>query len=328
MKTYAIWYEKKDLNCNEQAEIEVHFNLWKLPKSNRGNWFNRSSANDQLFLDFGLKLVNRKDVKSIKLFLPFNLSKTDIYDLGEKFLRHTDLITGVFNDDYPIESGFKPKQIKVNEGPGKYFIIYTLDVENHDCNLESKYSGTILSINIPEDLIDTDEPLYYRFRISTKELDDTMKRLKYAGHSLEIISADTHIIDFRVNEKRLYDRSMSEKIRSQGEFKFSKLHFLLMTNSQDEVMTWGENPSSRQIEESIWSKYVGEEYNLSNVFAYHWKQKSGSKPITSHNSLIKIRVQKSNATKLVTYLIWLAVLSIIFNIATECVLWVWNNWIK
>lgn len=346
MKTYAIWYTKEKEESNEPAEIEVHLNLWKLPRTNKNFFqrFSKTSGSDEILLDFGIKLVKRENLSSIKVFFPFNLSKNQIKDIGKKFLTNTDLITAVFNEDYPIEIGSLTKQIRVNASSTvistgstpnnasaggnvsddkqvEPFIIYTLDIENNDCNLEYKYGGTIMEIVIPKELKSTNEPLYYRFRICTEELSETMKLLKNPGSFLEFVSKDTHIIDFRLNENRLYNRSLSEKIREEGELRFNKLHFLLMTNSQDEVMASGENPSSRQLEEDIWSKYVGEDYDISNIFAYHWKEKQ---PVKSHNSLIKIIVHRSGLKKLSKYLIWLAFLSIAFNIATDALKWVWQ----
>ncbi|WP_140456885.1 MULTISPECIES: hypothetical protein [Priestia] len=309
IKTYAVWYEKKEQTSND-PEIDVHFNLWQLPIKQKG--VSKLMEKNDVFLDIGLMIRDVTNVKSMKLFFPFHISQEQLIDLGHIFLSHTNLITGVFNEDYTVEIGQEPKQLLVKDRE-KPFVIYLLDIQNGDCQIESKFGGSLVTLNTPT-LFDSYKSVYYRFRIcATEELKNMIRTQKSATSFLEPVSLHTNIIDFRVNEKRLYERSMSEQIKREGQFKFRKLHFLFMTDSRDELISSGENPSYRQLEKDIWHNYVGKQYNLLNIFAYHWK----SEKKDSHNTLLKVKIQKSNVQKAFTYLIWLGIISVAFNLISN-----------
>ncbi|WP_054942601.1 hypothetical protein [Paenibacillus ihuae] len=310
MKSYAIWCKNNDLSA--VPKLDVHINLWKLPKrKNRFLKLFNYSENNYMLLDFGLKVSEISQVSEIKIFLPYTINKEQILDLGEFFLNHTNLIIGVFNKDYTVEIGTEPKQILINKGETDEFIIYLLDIQNEDCAIEEKFGGSLITIKIPEELKTKNKPLYYRFRINSPALNSMVKRIK-ASSIFESALAYTEVVDLRFNEKRLYERSMSEKVKEEGEFKIEKLHFLLMTNAQDEIISTGEGHSCRQLED-IWNNYTQEEYDLENILAYHWK----AKDVSSHNSLVKLKIQRSTLRKVIIYLITLGILSIIYNLVTD-----------
>jgi hypothetical protein len=312
MKSYAIWFKKIDKTSSNIPELNVHINLWRLPrKRNKLLKLLNISDNTRLLLDFGLKVSNISNVDEIKLYLPYKITKDNIIDLGELFLKHTNLIIGVFNEDYTIEIGTEPKQILINKGKSDEFIIYLLDIRNEDCSIEDKFEGSLISIKIPEELKSNHKKIYYRFRINTPALKNMVKTIK-ASSIFESALSYTEVVDLRFNEKRLYERSMSEQVKDEGEFKIPKLHFLLMTNAQDEVISNGERYSCRQLED-IWNNYTQDEYNLENVLAYHWKEED----VSSHNSLVKIKTHRSTLTKAIIYLLALGVVSVFYNLVTE-----------
>jgi len=308
MKSYAIWCKK---NSGENAILDIHINFWKIPRKARSlkGLFLSSSS---MFLDFGFKISDIHLIDEIKIFLPYKVAKNNLLDLGEYFINHTNLIIGVFNEDYTIEIGTESKHIVINKGKSDEFIIYLLDIKNEECLIEEKYDGSLITIPIPETLKERRKPLYFRFRINSPEIKKMIKSIK-ASSIFESALAYTEVVDLRVNEKRLYDRSLSQQVKTEGEFNVRKIHFLLMTNAQDEVIALGKNPTSRQLEESIWSNYTGNEYNLESVFAYHWKDEKTS----SHNSLVKLKIQRSSLRKALSYIATLGVITVTYNLITE-----------
>jgi hypothetical protein len=322
MRSYAIWAVNKDPTSStiKQPNMDIHINLWKLPTKAKSQFFTEEKY--EYFLDFGLMIDGISSLGAINVFFPFILSNTDVTDLGKNFAQNTNLVTSVFNEDYQITVGPQiPKQIMVGEAGSTAFVIYMLDVINEDCQFENRFDGTVMSIKVPDSL--KSEKVYYRFRICSSGIGKMVRVHKAIGSLLETAHSRTEVIDFRINEKRLYDRSMNERVSREVEFKVNKIHFLFMTDSEDDIVTMGENPTCRQLEKDLWEMYVDERYNLNNVFAYHWRVKADS-----YNSLIKVRIKKSSFRVLLRYIVILTVLAIANNILTGPVQTVLDHLVK
>jgi hypothetical protein len=130
--------------------------------------------------------------------------------------------------------------------------------------------------------------------------------------------------DFRINEKRNIHKSILEKIDSKKEFKIKKIHFLLLRNSNEDFESTYINPRCRKLENKIWAKYIGKDYNLDNIVAYHWSEKKKEGHIDSFNTYIKMIYHQSNFKIIGTYLIVIGGLSIIFNFSSS---YIWKKYI-
>jgi hypothetical protein len=121
-----------------------------------------------------------------------------------------------------------------------------------------------------------------------------------------------------MNEKRNYHPSLSEIINQNNEFKIEKIHFLLLRNSTEDFKSTHIDASCRELEPELWQNYIGVDYNIDNVIAYHWfKKKKEDKWVDSFNTLIKMKYHKCNFKTLLAYFLMLGFLSISFNIISS-----------
>lgn len=313
MKSYAVWCKQKDKNSN--VHLEIHANLWRFPDK-------------KVFLDLGLSIKEFANVEYVKVFYPFTFRTNSIIDLGGKFRTHPTLIKAVFNDNFSMvhQPEDQPKQLVV-ENERKKFIIYTLDIDNGDCELEHRYDGTLIKLKVSESLHNlghkyADYSVYYRIRVILNENDikNMFKVFVPKNSLLESSYNKTEIIDFRLNDKRICDESMLEEIKREGDFQLTKIHFFLLTNSENEIVMFGNKPTCRRLEEHLWKDYVDEETDLDNILAYHWKQSADvGESIQSYNLLIKASTRHTKISHIVMYILVLLFLSVFFNLTTEFV---------
>lgn len=310
MKSIAIWCNKKDKNILVSADI--HFNFWKVKRKKKFSNYNKKYC---YLLDIGILIYNIKNINSIKLFFPLEIKKSDINDLG-KIIRNKNLLNGIFNEDFKILYDSNPKQTKViGTDNNLRFIIYNID---DTVQIENKFDGTILNIDV-NNINNIPDPIYIRFRISSGNLIKLIKHLQPKTSFFQHAFTCTEVIDFRLNEKRTYNESLSEIINTDGELEIKKVHFLLLRDEKDDFESVGISPNCRELEPQVWDDYIGNAYENNNIVAYHWSVKSSdTKPkIDSFNSLIKVKTYKSSLNTILIYLAILAITTICFNLLSN-----------
>lgn len=288
-----IWYEGE----TDASKLKLDVNVWRLKRT-----FRR-----KIYLDFGVKVLEPEAVNRIFMYLPFDIMKENIKDLGEK-LTDQFLLNGIFNENYVVNS--KAKNIYVNEENNNsvIFSIYQLD-NNLDIRVERRYSGTIVSFDVK----DIKYPMYYRFRIETNNYGTLFEKYKPRNSFFDSAFVETEIIDFRINEKRNQDRGLVELIEDNKKFTIKSINFFVMTPIQDEINSDGINlVYKRQIEMgNFWKSYLGCEYKRMSV--YKCKTTSDIKVIEDFNCFCKINYRKSNFGTILIYLLVLCLLAVLFN---------------
>ena len=89
----------------------------------------------------GIKIYQPQGYSKVFFFVPWRIEKNDISDLGN-FLKSTEILCTVFNEDYTISQESQSKILNVYDSDGNPAInIYCLDIEN-DITLVEKYGGT------------------------------------------------------------------------------------------------------------------------------------------------------------------------------------------
>lgn len=311
METYAIWCKQVDKVTRNP--IEIHFNLWRLRKV-------RSLKHDY-FLDIGLLVSEINNITDMKLFIPFLLKKEEVSDLGKTLISSHKLINGIFNEDYSSRNDNTPKQLKITDHKNNLqFIVYKLDEAANDYTIEQKYGGTIITIKTEKIKASSDKPYYFRFRIKSSNLNKSVHKHRAASSIFESAFINTEVMDFRLNEKRTYNESLSEDMLDAGYFFIRKVHFLLLTNSNDELVLNGFSTTCRQLEKGLWESYVPNNYNLKNIVAYHWKKNDSENGIETFISLIKLKVFKSNILTILIYISIFGILTILFNIVSSIII--------
>lgn len=302
MKSIAIWYSKNSNNPNKVEQVELHFNLWKIPVSK--NHFKR-------FIDIGIKLDRTDCVEKLKIYFPAKFDKKNFTDIVRYFINDNDLVCAIFNENYKTISQPNSKIFKIqNQNDEHLFNIYQL--EETDYTIQYKYSGTIISITPPHD----NNKLYFRIRIDSVYCNSLILIQKPSNSFIQSAFSKIELTDFRVNEVRDLDKSLLEEISQECQLKISKGHFFYMISSNEEVINY-HIPfiSCRNLEKNKWNKYVGD-HSLSDdetILAYHWKVED----VSDFDVLIKSKFESNNWSTIGIYLLVLFLFTIFLNLTSS-----------
>lgn len=303
MKSIAIWYKPKTNTGDFVDEVELHFNLWKLPTGSKGH---------VRFLDIGIKLKNTTNIDELKLYFPTKIRRDDFEDIVDKFIGKPDLVSAIFNENYKVISDATSKSFQINDSTNKLiFNIYKTTKE--DIEREEKYSGTIFSILVPKQ----DETIYFRFRIKGTFINSLISTSSPTNAILESAFSEVEMIDFRVNEIRDLDQSLLEEIQKNKKLKIGKQHFFFICSNEEEVIgSHQPHISCRNLENYRWNDYVGLADIKKQIFlAYHWKDKE----IENSNILIKTKYEKNNWRTITKYIL----LALLIGMSLELL----GNWV-
>ncbi|MEK6552304.1 MAG: hypothetical protein AABZ54_02505 [Bacteroidota bacterium] len=303
MKSIAIWYKPKTNTGDFVDEVELHFNLWKLPTGSKGH---------VRFLDIGIKLKNTTNIDELKLYFPTKIRRDDFEDIVDKFIGKPDLVSAIFNENYKVISDAASKSFQINDSTNKLiFNIYKTTKE--DIKREEKYSGTIFSILVPKQ----DETIYFRFRIKGTFINSLISTSSPTNAILESAFSEVEMIDFRVNEIRDLDQSLLEEIQKNKKLKIGKQHFFFICSNEEEVIgSHQPHISCRNLENYRWNDYVGLADIKDQIFlAYHWKDKE----IENSNILIKTKYEKNNWRTITKYIL----LALLIGMSLELL----GNWV-
>lgn len=297
MKSIALWY-KADNNTSVSIEdVELHFNLWKLP----------SGANTYLrFLDIGIKLKNTENISELKLYFPAKVICSEFEDIVSKFIDKPSLVSSIFNENYKVisESTSKTFQIK-NANDELVFNIYK--TSRDDIKFEEKFSGAIFSIAVPK----KSDPVYFRFRVKGSFISSLISTSSPKNAIIQSAFSEIEMIDFRVNEIRDLDPSLLEEINKSGKLTISKQHFFFICSNEEEVIG-SHQPfiGCRNLENYRWNDYVGIPDIKKQIFlAYHWKDKD----IQSSSILIKSKHEKNNWKTIIKYAVVALVIGLLID---------------
>ena len=301
-----IWYEGQ-----EKAELQLDIKVWRL----------KSIWQRNIYLDFGIKILNPHKVKRVFVYFPFGVNKANIMDLGKE-LENTSLLNGIFNENYTIQTHTKNIIVKDDMG-NAFFSIYELDIEK-DITLERSFSGTVMSFEVKE----SPNPKYYRFRIKAENYGTLFEKYKPKNSFFDSAFIETEMIDFRINEKRNQHAGLMEMIEENQKFIIKDINFFVMSPIQDEIESDGVNlVYKRQLEMgNFWRRYL--ECGYKRMSVYKCKTAIGRARIDDFNCFCKINYRKSNLWTIALYLVVLCFLSVSFNCLSN-ILWLFlSNIIK
>lgn len=302
MSSFALWFSGVE-GYNDCFNADVHFNLWSLHHKN----------GDLPCLDVGIKIHTPQGYSKVWFYIPWEISKDDLRDLG-KSLAETEMLCTVFNEDYTLLQYAQSKVIQVKDNDGTLaFSIYCLDIQN-DLKVEHQFGGTVVSFNRPNQLGEPSAAEYYRFRICSDGFDCIIKCYSPSNILLQSAVSTTEAIDFRFNDYRSLSPSLIEAMRAEKSYEIQKVHFLLITEADVDLQFSSTAPTARELEKDVWKRYYpGVEKK--NIVAYHWKFKceSAGKLIENCIMFVKLRVYTCNWRTIGLYLAGAATLAILFN---------------
>lgn len=312
LESFGIWCERTDVSKTETTaedndlneKIDLHVNYWKLPNSFLKRLCNKNRLTQHFSrcIDFGILLHAPQKYKSICLFTPFKVEKKDISDLATT-ITDKDICCAVFNDNCKINAEGNNSHTKVITNEKEIDVYPILDLEY---KVEDASEGTIITLSLP---YQKTENLYIRIRIKTPEIKILSKFHKPYNSFLQSAFSRDEILDFRINEYRVLENSLIEKIEKHGRAQLDTIHFLFIcSSSEDYVFSSTPFKNCRFLEARTWKKYtkkdlpdIGKEPPL----AYHWKlknKKDKAKDSKDFAILLKTRYQRSTALKAMFYL--------------------------
>lgn len=303
MKSIAIWYTPCNENPIELSHVELHFNFWKIPNG---------AKQHHKFLDIGIKLENTINVKSLNIFLPTKIVKSDFEDIVAKFIDKPDLVSAIFNENYKVVSDGTLKSYEIQDSHNNFvFTIYK--TSSNDIEFNEFASGTIIAIKI----LSQKEKSYYRFRLKGEFVQSLSTISKPTNAILESAFSEIEMIDFRVNEIRDLNQDLLQRIRGEVLLKISKLHFFFICSNEEEVIG-NHQPfiSCRNLENYRWDNYVDLIKNSNNIYlAYHWKEKD----MESVSTLIKTKYEKNNWKTIAKFMFYGFIIAVIIEL--------FSNWL-
>ena len=302
MKSIGIWYE---VTGEELPQLEVHINLWNLKKRKK---------NTAPFIDFGIGIPGFRKIKVLDILLPFHIDKSEITDLYEH-VREPDTARLIFNEvECEISSKDRYAVIKSDNFDNSKLLISIKNEEDLEsfikCN--SNDETTILSIDFEElkkdDKFNEFDDLYFRFRVNSNSIKKSLFcPVEKKNWFLESGFIETEIIDIKINQERNLPHNVCKdyRLKKYSFAAFKKIHLLIMSDSSDEVDTFGTGIyECRKLEDHDWDNYLENNYDVTNILAYHWKEKGkDERAISSFSKLIRIYTASTNMKVIVTYVL-------------------------
>lgn len=303
MKSIAIWYKALSPTAELVTDVELHFNLWKIPNG---------SKPPTRFLDVGIKLLNTSNIDELKIYFPHLILKEEFEDIVHKFIDKPALVSAIFNENYKVVSSATSKLFEIKDKNNKsVFDIYK--TSSNDVSVETAYGGTIFKIQVPKE----EKPIYFRFRIKGSFIESLYSTHTPTNAILESAFSEIEMIDFRVNEARDLNQDLLEIIKAENILRIRKLHFFFICSNEEEVI--GQHQpylSCRNLENYRWKSYVDLPNNEDKIYlAYHWRDRN----VEDSNVLIKTKYEKNNWRTILKY----SVIAFIIAVLIE----LFSNWL-
>lgn len=338
MKSFGFWLESEDKPDIESLSIDVllNFNLWCEPSSGAGR-----------DLDFGFKLSRAVDsegaderglysipkhVNAFVLYCPFSLDKKQVFDLYDVLISSQSRVLGaVFNEKCKVTStDSKPyASVEFLGGSNDSFtlckIANSISIEDTPDDVPGCFVRIALPGNLP------DGALYFRFRIKGPGVSSLVQKHDSKDSPLNSAFSRVEIVDFRFNDYRTLPDCANNHVEAKySSFRLNTLqaHFLLMADSGVDVDSGVTLKEKRLLEGGLWDDYLkvgqsaseskrfgrlGADSDFSNLVAWHWK-KGDLAPVDGYRMYLKLRIHVCNFKTIVKYLIYLFVITVLFDV--------------
>lgn len=314
--------DKEDVS-KDNLKNELHVNIWKVEE---GTY----KMSPRFYFDFGVMFP--KEYKALCLYLPFEIDGLP-EDLSGYLTGNQSALSAVFNADTRSWAHSNPNYNNVTfVGEEKKFYFYKLGSSNFekiDFSKNDPKQGFFLKIFINGD-VDKDESkndirsdlVYVRFRVMLAKGSDFIRTEQISNDLLQAAFSSTDLIDVRINESRVLDTKVRERMEQKEfvPFDFDKIHLFYMVDTRENV----DNGSSlkqdtRIVEWEQWGDYIPKTSLHNTTFvAYHWRKKrryidkSSQKkedPIKTFNVFFSTIYPKTNIKRLAVYTFVVVMLS-------------------
>lgn len=236
------------------------------------NWLNPRGKS---FMDVAIHIRGIKDSKSVSMYFPFVVDKSEIEDVSLNF-RDENLSRAIFSsmcvvdykkNDVASEIAYNGKTVDI------------IHISAVDFTIRPVSKGTLMNISFDGilDYIDNDE-VYFIFRIPHKSINEVFRQRTKVGSFLTRIRdmimspivSESYGYSVRINEARL----LPKEINSVGAFHRQKLKKALITISiaDDYEINDVACYRIRRLEEELYSNFLPAGFEDNNIVTYQWKQ--------------------------------------------------------
>jgi hypothetical protein len=314
----AIWCttpQRPDV-AGHPPEVELHFNIWSgLP------------GNTPDVLDFGLRFKDPRTIDRLFLYIPGRVLRSQLKDLST-VLNDATSLSAVFNDTLDVgeerNGGFE-----VLKGSAVEFRIVKIDIANPDevsvreLSEDDGQIGTVIGLEptIIARMSDVgDHYIRIRLALSGELAGMLVSHIEPPDRVFLSSFYETHLIEFRVNEKRNYSRSLRDLQGGSRSPVISAIHYFLVRDLRVEIVQAHSTfRKMRRLEPGLWDKYLSGLGSPSseNMIIYHWRELAQNGRVIE--DFIALTAFRQSGTKLFFYVFGIILLGTVGN-ATQSLL--------
>lgn len=252
---WAIWVDGNDTST-------IYINEWLNPKG-------------KSYVDLAVKIVGIRETKSLNVYIPFVIAKSEIEDISLKF-NDTNILRAVFSASCIIDYKKNERTSEVAYHGRTMDIVH---ISACDFSVKPVAVGSLLSVNIEALLssLDNDEG-YFIFRIPHKSLNEVFKTRVSVGKImgrireslLSPVISENYGYSVRINESRL----LPDEINKIGAFHRQRLKKAVVSISINDKYEINDSNCYRvrRLEEGLYKNYAAKDFNCTDVITYQWSQ--------------------------------------------------------
>ena len=252
---WAFWVDGDDTST-------IYLNNWLNPKGNS-------------YMDVAIHIRGIKETKSLNMYFPFTIEKSEIEDVSLKF-NDENIPRAIFSTMCVVD--YKKNEVTSEIAyNGKTVDIVHISAVDYTVSPVSK--GTLIRVPI-EDIFEyfANDEVYFMFRIPHKSISEVFRQRKKMGSFLSRfrdmimspIISENYGYSVRINEARL----LPNEINSVGAFHRQKLKKAAVTISISDSYEINDQSCYRirRLEEELYRNFIPHDFDTRNVVTYQWQQ--------------------------------------------------------
>lgn len=252
---WAFWVDGDDTST-------VYLNSWLNPKG-------------KSYIDIAIHIRGIKETKSLNMYFPFAVDKSDISDVSLNF-KDENLSRAIFSSMCVVDYKKNNVTSEIAYNGKTVDIVHISEIEY---SLKSVSKGTLMNISFDGifQYLDNDE-VYFMFRIPHKSINEVFRQRKKVGSFLTRIRdmimspivSESYGYSVRINEARL----LPKEINSVGAFHRQKLKKAVVTISiaDDYEINDVACYRIRRLEEDLYENFLPAHFEDKNIVTYQWQQ--------------------------------------------------------
>ena len=283
---WALWIDGDDRST-------IYLNEWINPKGKN-------------YVDVGVRVYGAKKAKTVNFFVPFEIEKTEIFDLST-MLTDGSALRGLFNTNVKVE--FRNTKYTA-ELSYENRIISLINLSDEFMIVKRVSYGTVITINF-EYIWDclTSDVAYMIFRIPHKTLDAIFDSSIDAGGVSDKISSiiqspiilEKYGYSIRINEARL----LPSEINDSQVLHEQKIRKVLVTISLSDDYDMDDSACYRirRLEEELHRNYAPEGYDCRDAITYQWVEERDLDMQAHYNFYFTMEYSSISKVSMLMYLL-------------------------